>query len=37
MAALNPEMGIAGTDTLAQLSDVLKEVTPATETEGKSM
>jgi len=37
MAALNPEMGIAGQDTLAQLTDVLKEVTPTTEGEGKSM
>ena len=29
MAALNPEMGISGQDTLAELTDVLKEVTPA--------
>ena len=29
MAALNPEMGVAGSDNLAELTDVLKEVTPA--------
>ena len=39
MAALNPEMGIAGQDTLAELTDVLKEVTPdqAESGEGKAM
>ena len=36
MAALNPEMGIAGQDTLAELTDVLKEVTPAAAEEGGS-
>lgn len=35
MAALNPEMGISGQDTLAELTDVLKEVTPANKTEGE--
>lgn len=29
MAALNPEMGISGQEALADLNDVLKEVTPA--------
>jgi len=29
MAALNPEMGISGQETLAELTDVLREVTPA--------
>lgn len=29
MAALNPSMGISGQDTLAELTDVLAEVTPA--------
>ena len=38
MAALSPEMGIAGQDTLAELTDVLAEVTPAsTENAGGSM
>lgn len=38
MAALNPEMGISGQDTLAELTDVLKEVTPANaDGEGKGM
>ena len=34
MAALTPAMGIAGQDTLAQLTDVLNEVTPTTHAEG---
>jgi len=29
MATLNPEMGISGQENLAELADVLKEVTPA--------
>lgn len=39
MAALNPAMGIQGQETLASLTDVLKEVTPAATAEGdqKSM
>ena len=35
MAALNPEMGISGQDALAELTDVLKEVTPAGAGEGE--
>ena len=34
MAALNPEMGIAGQDTLAELTDVLAEVTPGNVENG---
>ena len=34
MAALSPEMGISGQDTLAELTDVLAEVTPSNETGG---
>lgn len=30
MATLNPEMGISGAVDLAELTDVLKEVTPST-------
>jgi hypothetical protein len=37
MAALNPEMGISGQDTLAELTDVLAEVTPAGGDTGTSM
>jgi len=37
MAALNPEMGISGQDTLAELTDVLAEVTPASSEAGGSM
>ena len=37
MAALNPEMGIAGQDTLAELTDVLAEVTPASTETGGNM
>jgi len=39
MAALNPAMGIQGQETLASLTDVLKEVTPAANADGveKSM
>ena len=38
MAALNPTMGISGQDALAELTDVLKEVTPAAAgDEGKGM
>jgi len=33
MAALNPEMGVAGQESLAELTDVLKEVTPSGEGE----
>ena len=36
MAALNPEMGVAGQENLAELTDVLKEVTPSTG-EGEKM
>mmetsp|Transcript_19732 Transcript_19732/g.24345 ORF Transcript_19732/g.24345 Transcript_19732/m.24345 type:complete len:515 (+) Transcript_19732:1395-2939(+) len=35
MAALNPEMGISGQEQLADLTDVLKEVTPAGAGEGE--
>lgn len=35
MAALKPEMGIAGQDTLAELTDVLAEVTPAGTESGE--
>lgn len=31
MAALSPEMGISGQDTLAELTDVLAEVTPSND------
>lgn len=34
MAALNPEMGISGQDTLAELTDVLAEVTPSNTESG---
>ena len=34
MAALNPEMGISGQDTLAELTDVLSEVTPSNTESG---
>lgn len=34
MAALNPEMGISGQDTLAELTDVLAEVTPKNSETG---
>lgn len=39
MAALNPEMGIAGQESLAELTDVLKEVTPdqGESGDGKAM
>ena len=32
MAALSPEMGISGQDNLAELTDVLAEVTPSGES-----
>lgn len=35
MAALKPEMGIAGQDTLAELTDVLAEVTPSNAEAGE--
>jgi len=35
MAALNPAMGIQGQETLAELTDVLKEVTPAATGDGE--
>ena len=37
MAALSPEMGVSGQENLAELTDVLKEVTPASSTGGEKM
>ena len=37
MAALSPEMGISGQDTLAELTDVLAEVTPSNDAGTSSL
>lgn len=37
MAALSPEMGVSGQENLAELTDVLKEVTPAASGEEKKL
>ena len=37
MASLDPTMGVSGQDGLANLTDVLREVTPATDLKGEEM